>query len=116
MKKANPLVYLLSLLIFMTGVPNYSRASMSTRPEPSAQPQGDTSQAAQNLRQARALMKRGRSDQALGLLDNALKLFTQANAPRGIAATNDAYGDLYMRQGQYAVALKHYQDAHDAFK
>src|SRR5207253_6840271 len=31
------------------------------------------------------------------------------------AVANDALGDLYVRQGQYAVAIKYYQDAHDAF-
>src|SRR5207253_114202 len=114
--KAKSLVYLLTLLMLATGLPIASSAS-GNPPEnlqPTEQQSGDTSQAAQNLKQARALMKRGRSDQALGLLDNALKQFTQANSPRGIAATNDAFGDLYMRQGQYVVALKYYQDAHDA--
>jgi len=116
--KAKSLVYLLTFLMLTAGVPVASLASGNSpaNSQPVEQQSGDTSQAAQNLKQARALMKRGRSDQALGLLDNALKQFTQANSPRGIAATNDAFGDLYMRQGQYAVALKHYQNAHDAFK
>ena len=67
------------------------------------------------LSRGRSLLKQGHADQALGLLENALKLFTQANNPRGIAATEDALGDLFMIQGQYKVALDHYQKAYEAF-
>src|SRR5207249_12119164 len=33
----------------------------------------------------------------------------------GIAASEDGLGDLYMIQGQYPVALEHYQKAYQAF-
>jgi CHAT domain-containing protein len=67
------------------------------------------------LNRGRALLKQGRADQALGYLETALNLFTQSNNPRGIAATQDALGDLYLIQGQYKVALDHYQKAYQAF-
>ena len=63
----------------------------------------------------RALLKQGHADQALGLLETAQKLYTQANNFRGIAASEDALGDLFMIQGQYKVALDHYQKAYQAF-
>src|SRR5258708_26970694 len=67
------------------------------------------------LSRGRALLKQGHADQALGYLENALKLFTQSNNRRGIAAAEDALGDLYLIQGQYKVALDHYQKAYEAF-
>jgi CHAT domain-containing protein/tetratricopeptide (TPR) repeat protein len=79
---------------------------------PPAQPQTDPNSA---LNQGRALLRQGRADQALGYLENALKSYTQANNPRGIAAAEDALGDLYLVQGQYKVALDHYQKAYQAF-
>ena len=67
------------------------------------------------LSRGRALLRQGHADQALGYLETALNLYTQANNSRGIAATEDALGDLYMIQGQYKVALDHYQKAYQAF-
>jgi len=61
------------------------------------------------------LLKQGHADQALGYLETALSLYTQTNNSRGIAATEDGFGDLYMIQGQYKVALDHYQKAYQAF-
>jgi CHAT domain-containing protein len=68
------------------------------------------------LRQGRKLLKQGKADQALPLLQSALKSFTDANAVRGQAATNDALGDLYSRQGQHRTALAHYLKAHEQFQ
>ena len=68
-----------------------------------------------SLARGRALLKQGHADQALGLLQTALKDFTAANNVRGIAAAEDALGDLYLVQGQYRVALDHYQKAYQAF-
>ncbi|HYP00875.1 MAG TPA: tetratricopeptide repeat protein, partial [Pyrinomonadaceae bacterium] len=68
------------------------------------------------LRQGRKLLKQGKADQALPLLQSALKSFTDAGAVRGQAATNDALGDLYSRQGQHRTALAHYQKAHEGFQ
>src|SRR5712691_9066065 len=63
------------------------------------------------LSRGRTMLRQGHADQALGNLQTALNLYTQANNSRGIAATEDALGDLYMIQGQYPVALDHFQKA-----
>jgi CHAT domain-containing protein/tetratricopeptide (TPR) repeat protein len=67
------------------------------------------------LSRGRALLKQGHADQALGYLESALNLFTQSNSQRGVAAAQDALGDLYLIQGQYKVALDHYRSAYEAF-
>jgi CHAT domain-containing protein len=67
------------------------------------------------LSQGRALLKRGHADQALGYFQTALNAYTQSKNPRGIAASEDGLGDLYLIQGQYPVALEHYQKAYQAF-
>jgi CHAT domain-containing protein len=67
------------------------------------------------LSTGRSLLKRGHADQALNHLQTALTLYTQANNQRGIAATSDALGDLYLIQGQYKVALEHFEKAYEAF-
>jgi len=67
------------------------------------------------LSRGRAMLRQGHADQALPNLETALNLYTQANNPRGVAASEDALGDLYMIQGQDAVALAHYQKAYQAF-
>ena len=74
-----------------------------------------TDQAHQALSQGRQLLKRGRADQALIQLQTALRLYTSANKASGIAASNNELGDLYLRQGQYTVALNHYQQAFEGF-
>ena len=74
-----------------------------------------TDQAHQALNQGRQLLKRGHADQALVQLQKALQLFTSANDASGIAASHNELGDLYLRQGQYSVALDHYQKAFDGF-
>src|SRR5437870_693846 len=77
-----------------------------------AEPQTDASA---SLSRGRALLKQGHADQALPLLESALNSFTQTNNGRGIAAAQDALGDLYMIQGQYKVALEHYKSAYKSF-
>ena len=67
------------------------------------------------LSRGRSLLKQGHADQALSYLETALNLFTQTNNTRGIAAAQDALGDLYMIQGQDKVALDHYRKAYDSF-
>lgn len=79
---------------------------------PVVAPQSDPASA---LSSGRKLLKQGHADQALSYLQNARSLYTQANNQRGIAAARDALGDLYMVQGQYQVALDHYQKAYEAF-
>src|SRR5881392_2677729 len=77
-----------------------------------AAPQTDPST---SLSRGRALLKQGHADQALPQLESALNAFTQTNNVRGIAAAQDALGDLYMVQGQYKVALDHYKSAYQSF-
>src|SRR6476660_9054927 len=87
-------------------------ANNSNGPTVTPLPQSDPST---SLARGRVLLKQGHADQALGLLESALKDYTQANNARGIAASEDALGDLYLIQGQYKVALDHYQKAYQAF-
>src|SRR5215212_2692187 len=74
-----------------------------------------TDQASTALHEGRRLLKRGQADKALIQLRNALNLYTAARNNSGMAAANNELGDLYMRQGQYPIALKHYQKAFDGF-
>ena len=74
-----------------------------------------THQASTALREGRRLLKRGRADQALIQLRHALNLYTAAKSSSGIAAAHNELGDLYLRQGQYPVALENYQKALDGF-
>jgi CHAT domain-containing protein len=76
----------------------------------------DSTEAASLLSKARSLMRQSNAEQALGMLEQALKLYTDANDVKGAAAAHDALGDLYSRQGQYDVALKQYKEAQQGFK
>src|SRR5205085_3403352 len=117
--KTKSLVFILSIALISTIIPGNqfllnARASDSAA-NVSIEPEQQSEQAAEALHTGRNLLKRGQADQALVQLQNELNLFKAANDSRGVAAANDALGDLYVRQGQYAVAIKFYQDAHDAF-
>ncbi len=79
------------------------------------QPVQQTDQAGAALREGRRLLKRGRADQALIQLRNALNLYTTAKNNSGIAAAHNELGELYLRQGQYPVALDNYQKALEGF-
>ena len=72
-------------------------------------------QAGTALREGRRLLKRGQADQALIQLQNALNLYTTAKNNRGIGGAHNEIGELYLRQGQFQVALDHYKKALDAF-
>ncbi len=113
---AKTLTYLLSCTIIAAGVQGPVSLNAQTLDNPmlvnAGLPQTDGRAA---LAQGKAQLKRGNADQALVSLEQALKLYTQANDPKGIAASRDALGDLYSRQGQYAVALVHYQEANKSF-
>lgn len=76
-------------------------------------PQADAAGTA--LQEGRRLLKRGKSDQALSQLQKALSLYTAAKNNHGIAATENELGDLYLRQGEYNVALEHYKHAFEGF-
>ncbi len=72
-------------------------------------------QAGAALREGRRLLKRGHADQALIQLRTALNLYTSAKNNSGIAAAHNELGDLYLRQGQYQIALDNYQKALNGF-
>ncbi len=74
-----------------------------------------TDSASAALREGRRLLKRGKADQALVQLNTALRLYSAAKNGSRIAAVENELGDLYMRQGQYTVALEHYKKALDGF-
>lgn len=76
-------------------------------------PQTDAAGSA--LQEGRRLLKRGQSDQALSQLQKALSLYTAAKNNHGVAATENELGDLYLRQGDYNVALDHYKKALNGF-
>ncbi|PYS92754.1 MAG: hypothetical protein DMF64_07810 [Acidobacteria bacterium] len=103
--------FVLVLVCALTCAP-FTSAQQPQRPGAS----GQQLEFADALKQGRALLKRGKADQALPLLETALKLATDANHPREAAAAHDALGDLYAREGQYETALKHYQDARTGFQ
>jgi CHAT domain-containing protein len=91
----------------------------SPRATLSPPPQGEQPAAGggmESLRQGRKWLKQGRADQALPLLESALRSFSAAGAVRGQAASHDALGDLYSRQGQHRTALSNYQKAHELFQ
>ena len=74
-----------------------------------------TDAAGSALAEGRRLLKRGKSDQALAQLQKALSLYTAAKNNHGIAASENELGDLYLRQGEYNVALNHYKQALQGF-
>src|ERR687890_481416 len=74
-----------------------------------------TDSAGTALREGRRLLKRGQADKALIQLRNALNLYTTAKNNSGMAAAHNELGELYMRQGQYQVALENYQKALEGF-
>jgi CHAT domain-containing protein/predicted negative regulator of RcsB-dependent stress response len=78
-------------------------------------PNSQQNDAGTALREGRRLLKRGQADKALVQLRNALNLYTAAKNNSGMAATYNELGDLYMRQGQYQIALDNYQKALDGF-
>ncbi|HEX8068584.1 MAG TPA: CHAT domain-containing tetratricopeptide repeat protein, partial [Pyrinomonadaceae bacterium] len=90
-------------------------AAFAQGQRPGAQAAAATRDFVETLRQGRALLKRGKADQALPVLETALRLATDAKRPREEAAAHDALGDLYTRQGQYEPALKHYTEARAKF-
>src|SRR5947207_12523083 len=109
---SNRLVLLLIVVCSLAVVPSLSRSSAANISRFALDSQSDPNTA---LSRGRSLLKQGHADQALGYLEAALNQFTQTNNARGIAAAQDALGDLYMIQGQDKVALDHYRKAYDSF-
>src|SRR5689334_21231481 len=95
-----PIVVLLAMALLVTPITAFAQT---------------TDQASTALHEGRRLLKRGQADKALIQLRNALNLYTAAKNNSGIAAAHNELGDLYLRQGQYAVALEHYQKAFEEF-
>ena len=102
---------MLVLILMIVWYPRFLAAARTHDPSINPQ-QGDPSSA---LSRGRTLLKQGHADQALAYLQNALDLYTQTKNERGIAAAREALGDLYLVQGQYKVALDHYEKAYTAF-
>ena len=100
-----------TLAIILVVAPILSAARANTT---SSSPQ-QTDNAGAALREGRRLLKRGQADKALIQLRNALNLYTAAKNNSGMAATYNELGDLYMRQGQYQIALDNYQKALEGF-
>lgn len=78
-----------------------------------AEPPADAQTA---LEQGRTLLRLNKADQAFVELDTAMRLFTSANNQAGIAAVEDAMGDIYTRTGQYKTALTRYTNALNSFR
>jgi CHAT domain-containing protein len=89
--------------------------SLQSKPAGASSAVAPQTDASTSLSRGRSLLKQGHADQALPLLQSALSSFTSSNDARGIAAAEDALGDLYLIQGQYKVALEHYQKAYQSF-
>ena len=109
-KRISAALFLTGLLVSTFNLPASRAELIELQPGP---PQVD--QASTALHEGRRLLQRGRSDQALIQFNNALNLYTSAKNNGGIAATHNELGDLFLRQGQYPVALDHYQKALDGF-
>src|SRR5829696_593572 len=101
-------------LVVLLSVGQLALPAHANTPDAASFPQ-QTDQAGTALREGRRLLKRGQADKALIQLRNALSLYTAAKNNSGIAAAHNELGDLYMRQGQYQIALDHYQKAFDGF-
>ncbi|HXC71080.1 MAG TPA: CHAT domain-containing protein [Pyrinomonadaceae bacterium] len=99
---------LLSVVVSIAPMAFHVRANTAT----TIPQQNDASTA---LHEGRRLLKRGQADKALVQLRNALNLYTAAKNNSGMAAAHNELGDLYLRQGQYQVALDNYQKALDGF-
>jgi CHAT domain-containing protein len=102
---------LLAIFLLIAPITFSARANTPNAPHPAQQ----TDSAGAALREGRRLLKRGQADKALVQLRNALNLYTSAKNNSGMAATYNEIGDLYLRQGQYQVALENYQKALDGF-
>lgn len=100
---------LLVIVCLVCGVATYSTSAKFSTPVQQAD------QAGTALREGRRLLQRGQSDKALIQLRTAANLYTASKNQSGIAAANNELGDLFLRQGQYQVALDHYQKALEGF-
>src|SRR5258706_5408274 len=93
------------LSLLLSSLLSFGTRADSVSIEVVAPPQNDPAAA---LTRGRTLLRQGHADQALGYLEPALNLYTQTNNSRGIAATEDVFGDLHMLKGPYTVDLDPY--------
>jgi CHAT domain-containing protein len=80
----------------------------------SGAPQASTGAASERER-GRALLHQGKAAEALIHLERALKQFQQSGDKAGEASALDLLGELYERQGNYDIALKHFDGAYDIY-
>src|SRR5215831_11546209 len=106
---------LIALLFLMTLVSVGALSLTATHADNVSHPTVPQTDPSSSVSRGRALLKQGHADQALPLLESALAGFTATNNTRGVAAAQDAIGDLYMIQGQDKVALEHYKSAYQSF-
>lgn len=104
------MIALLSVVLIISSAPASFSRGTTTANETIQQPD----QASGALREGRRLLKRGKTDQALGQFQTALRLYTTANNRKGISSVENELGDLYLRQGQAKTALTHYQKAYES--
>jgi CHAT domain-containing protein/tetratricopeptide (TPR) repeat protein len=103
------LAALLAVVLIWGTLGTQPSSALAQQPKPTT----GMTQAAATLTQGQALLRRNHADQALPLLESALKQFTDTGDQVGAAAAHDAIGDVYIRQGQYELALPHYRTAAD---
>ena len=89
--RITPSLLVISCSLILTCPPLLSIAARTPSPD-ITEPQSDPGTA---LSRGRTLLRQGHADQALGYLETALNSYTQASNFRGIAAAEDALGDLY---------------------
>ncbi len=111
-RRRSPLSMLLAVVLSFVAV----GASL---PQTQAQPAvaaGALTQAEIALKQGQEHLRRNRAAQAMPLFESALKQFDAAGNQVGAASAHDALGDVYLRQGQYELALPHFQTAADWYR
>ena len=115
-KMSAPTLSLLGLMI-LSGTPLSPVSSASRMPTPapaqSGQPQAGGADAEREA--GRRALRRGDAGLALVHLENALRLCGQGGDQSALAATHDLLGELYEQQGNYRLALAHFQSAHNIY-
>lgn len=91
----------------------HSISAATTSANPSSVTPGEATVA---LDEGRKLLRLNQADQAFTKLELALRLFTAANDRAGVAAVQDAMGDIYRLSGQYNVALQRYTESLSGFR
>ena len=93
---------------------DFPRASARAGAAP-AQKGRDAGSGTDELRNGRALLRRGNAGEALIHLERALNLSRDSGDRAGEAAAHDLLGELYERQGRYDVALEHFKGSLQIF-